>query len=248
MTRTAQHNDAFSCERPAPARTRASLARGLLIAAAAAAVLAGCTETNRHSVIVGSVPDDYRTNHPIVIGERERVLDLPVGASSYGMTKFQRTRLDGFLVDYNPREAGYVAVLVPAGSANEAAALRTSGQITGYMNGQGVARDRIMVQSYQSPVAEASPPIRISYSAMKAYTDKCGRWPADALETTDNKHYADFGCSSQNNLAAQIANPTDLLGPRRPGTIDAENRDVAIGDYKAHNVSGDFVSNSEVDY
>ena len=51
---------------------------------------------------------------------------------------------------------------------------------------------------------------------MRAQTDKCGRWPEDLLHDAENKHYADFGCSYQNNLAAQIANPADLLGPRKP--------------------------------
>ena len=44
----------------------------------------------RDSVTVGAVPDDYRTNHPIVIAEKKQVLDLPVGASDRGMTAPQR--------------------------------------------------------------------------------------------------------------------------------------------------------------
>lgn len=227
---------------------RAHVAPRALIAAAALALLTGCTNAPSHSIIVGSVPDDYRTNHPIVVGERETVLDLPVGASAYGMTKFQKTRIDGFMADFDARSAGYVQVLVPTGSVNEAAAQRASGDITAYLRRLGVSRNQIAVQPYVSPVPEASPPIRISYAVMRAYTDKCGRWPKDMLDDTDNKHYANFGCSAQNNLAAQVANPTDLLGPRKPGPIDAENRDVAIGDYKAHNVSGDFTGQSEVDY
>jgi pilus assembly protein CpaD len=78
---------------------------------------------------------------------------------------------------------------------------------------------------------------------MKASVDRCGRWPEDILDTTENRHYADFGCSYQNNLAAQIDNPADLLGPRRQTEIDAENRAVAIEDYKAKDIDFD----SEVD-
>ena len=114
------------------------------------------------------------------------------------------------------------------------------------MRKRGIRRGYIAVQRYQSPRPDASPPIRVSYMATKAYTDRCGRWPDDMLESTDNKHYEDFGCAYQNNLAAQVANPTDLLGPRRMSPIDAENRDVAIGDYKSHNVSGSF--DSEITY
>lgn len=242
MTRIAVSLNASSPDRVV---ARAPRALGLALVMTAAALIAGCNAPS-HSIIVGSIPDDYRTNHPIVVGEKEQVLDLPVGASSYGMTKFQRTRLDGFLSDYDPRSSAFVAILVPSGSRNEAAARRTSADIEAYMRQRGIRRGYIVEQRYQSPLPDASPPIRISYMATKAYTDRCGRWPDDALESTDNKHYENFGCAYQNNLAAQVANPTDLLGPRRMSPIDAENRDVAIGDYKSHNVSDSF--SSEIEY
>ncbi|MCB8829257.1 hypothetical protein LJD47_30045, partial [Escherichia coli] len=40
------------------------------------ALLAGCAD---RGTTVGSIPDDYRTNHPIVISEKEQVADIPVG-------------------------------------------------------------------------------------------------------------------------------------------------------------------------
>ena len=49
------------CGNPLPFR----LASTAMIVCAAA-VMAGCA-AKRDSVIVGSIPDDYRTNHPIVI-------------------------------------------------------------------------------------------------------------------------------------------------------------------------------------
>ena len=39
-------------------------------------LLAGCANT--HHVTVGATPDDYRTNHPITIQEREKTADIPV--------------------------------------------------------------------------------------------------------------------------------------------------------------------------
>ncbi|MCC7107572.1 MAG: CpaD family pilus assembly protein, partial [Chloroflexi bacterium] len=112
----------------------------------------------------------------------------------------------------------------------------------------GVSAERISIAAYQANAGETSAPVRVSYIALKAHTGKCGRWPADLAKTEDNKHDANFGCSSQNNLAAQIANPADLLGPRKRGDIDAANRSNAIDDYRDRAVADDFVSNSEVDY
>ncbi len=102
---------------------------------------------------------------------------------------------------------------------------------------------------------DTAPPIRVSYPVVKASTTPCGRWPEDMLETTDNKHYANFGCSFQNNLAAQVANPNDFLGPRKQGEIDAENRMGVIDKYrgaesiyKPGQVSEDFRAAREIAY
>jgi pilus assembly protein CpaD len=83
------------------------------------------------------------------------------------------------------------------------------------------------------PMHRKSP---LRYNAVKATTGKCGRWPDDMLQTSENKHWANFGCSYQNNLAAQVANPNDLVGPRRPTEIDAENRSVAIEEYQTKDI------------
>ena len=37
-----------------------------------------------------------------------------------------------------------------------------------------------------------------------------------------------FGCAQQHNLAAQIANPADLLGPRTETARDSERRDDGV--------------------
>ena len=92
-----------------------------------------------------------------------------------------------------------------------------------------------MIASYQAAPEEVSAPVRVSFAAMRAQTDKCGRWPEDILATSENKHYANFGCSYQNNVAAQIANPTDLLGPRKPTPIDPANRGRVIDEYQSGN-------------
>ncbi|MBP0440566.1 CpaD family pilus assembly protein [Tianweitania sediminis] len=212
---------------------------GKLLAAVALATIAfaaGCSTNKPDSVIVGSVPDDYRTNHPIMIGEKERKIDLPVGMADRGMTPTQKIALEGFLADYDTAAQPPVTIIVPVGSANELAASNAAHELMTVMTRNGVPPHRIATAAYRARPGETAAPIRVSTMAMKAYTKPCGRWPEDIGDTTDNKHWANFGCSYQNNLAAQIANPADLLGPRKQGPIDAENRGVAIGDYKAKDI------------
>lgn len=198
-----------------------------LIAVAAVALLAGCAK--RDSITVGSVPDDYRTNHPIVIAEKQEVVDVPVGSGDRGATAPQKAALEGFLNNYDRSASPVLTIMVPYGSANELAAGRVGRDFIRIAKANGVPASRIALSSYQSQSPDAAAPVRVTYTDMRAQTGKCGRWPEDLLETTENKHYTNFGCSYQNNLAAQIANPADLLGPRKRGEIDAARRAVVIG-------------------
>lgn len=215
----------------------------LVLAAAAVALLSGCAK--RDSITVGAVPDDYRTNHPIVIAEKEETLDLPVGSGDRGATASQRASLEGFLAGYDKSAAPALNIIAPSGSANSAAAAEAAQDFAHIARKNGVPASRIMIASYQASPEEVSAPVRVSFVAMRAQTDKCGRWPEDILQsTTENKHYADFGCSYQNNVAAQVANPADLLGPRKPTPIDAGNRGNVIGDYQ----NADTTFNENISY
>lgn len=66
----------------------------------------------------------------------------------------------------------------------------------------------------------------------------CGLWPHDTgtgdarLDMMNRPHF-NHGCASQANLAAMVANPNDLLGPRAEGPIDASRRQTAINRYRA---------------
>lgn len=203
-----------------------------LAAAATALVLAAGCQSRTSSITVGAIPDDYRVNHPIMIGEKERKVDLPVAMSARGITQSQRIALEGFLADYDREAQPPVTIIVPNGSANEVAAGHVARDMARILQRNGVPAHRIGTAVYPAKPEETAAPIRVSYSAIKAYTNRCGRWPADIGSSVDNKHYANFGCAAQNNLAAQIADPADLVGPRKMSPIDAENRGTSITEYK----------------
>ena len=207
------------------------LSRHAILGLAMAGLVAGCAK--RHSIHVGATPDDYRTNHPIMIAEKERTLDIAVGSSDRGATKSQRVAIEGFLANYDRSAAPVLNIMVPNGASNSAAAGDAARDFAHIAHKNGVPDSRVVVTGYQAGSTEVAAPVRLAFTGIAAQTDKCGRWPKDILaDNRDNKHYADFGCSYQNNLAAQIADPNDLLGPRKPGEIDAEDRGRVIDDYR----------------
>ena len=86
------------------------------------------------------------------------------------------------------------------------------------------------------------PPIRLSFVAVTAITGDCGQWPTDLFGPSirDNTNWENFGCATQQNLAAQIANPADLVGPRGMTPIDAQRRAEVIRMYRSDGNQANF--------
>jgi pilus assembly protein CpaD len=203
----------------------------LAATALAAAALSGCGAFDkRHHITVGSVPDDYRTSHPIILNEREEILDVPVGASDSNISVAQRSSIQAFLAQ--SANVGVVQILLPSGAPNSAAAQRVLSDIVAALRKSGVQGGNVVTASYDASGAQSSAPVRISYRAMSAGTEPCGKWTADLGDTSQNKNYENFGCASQNNFAAMIANPADLIGPRLANNIDPVRRGLAISRYQ----------------
>ncbi len=216
----------------------------LAIIASSMLFLPGCAYLRGgNHVVVGSVPDDYRTTHPISISEQEQHLDVPVGTADKSLSLAQRSIVQGFIAQYSTNGSGPIQIALPSGSTNSAAAARVRSDVVNAIRKAGVKESQLVTVSYNG-TPETGNPIRISYRAITASTDQCGKWPEDIAETAENKNYHDFGCSYQNNLAAQLANPADLLGPRNSGEIDASKRLKVIKDYQTVTT----VNRSEVTY
>ena len=201
----------------------------------AVSLLSGCAGWGGRSVVVGAVPDDYRTNHPIIVAEQERTVDLPVASGDRELTISMREVARGAAQNYRSSASGAVRIMVPVGSGNAGAASVLAPQVADILRKEGVPGDRIISSPYHVSSPEDAAPIRIAFMAMTASTGECGRWPDDLLaNTSENKHYANFGCASQNNLAAQISNPGDLIAPRGMTPIDAERRSAVIEAYRTN--------------
>jgi len=197
----------------------------------AASLMSGCA--NPDGMHTSSLPDDYRTRHPIVVGEAEKAIDIPVAAGDQGLTRGQSEVIAGFAAEYQRSSKGIIRIMTPQGAPNSGAAASAAGEIRRLLVRMGVPKNHILQVGFAAGEYGASAPVRLAYVAIAAQTEPCGEWPADlTLNTTQNRNYYNFGCASQRNLAAQIANPNDLLGPRRMTPADAEQRGQAMERYR----------------
>jgi len=194
-------------------------------------LLASCG--TRDNQATGAIPDDYRTRHPIVLAEAERAIDIPVASGDRRLTQGTRDVIRGFASEYRHSASGVVQIMLPRGSANSHAAQIVRKEIRGILAAGGVPANRMIETAYEAGATGDAAPIRLSYVAIAAQTGPCGEWPEDlTLNTLENRNYHNFGCATQSNLAAQIANPTDLLGPREMSPVDAAQRAEVIGAWR----------------
>ena len=230
-----------SVENPAAPRARRAAA-----ALAGLCLLAGCAD--RNSIVVGSVPDDYRTRHPIVVGEAEEAIEIPVVSTETRLTRTARDRVRDFAGRFRSARASTIRMLLPVGAANSAAAEAASRDVVAVLRRAGIAGERILVQPYAPGEGGDFAPIRLVYATLAARTAPCGHWPEDLGETTENRNYYNFGCASQQNLAAQVADPRDLLGPRGLDPVDAEQRTNMLDRYRQGKVTAADPSPNSIDY
>lgn len=221
-----------------PASTSATIASRLgkvavaVVVVGAVAILSGCG-TNRDGMTTGSIPDDYRTRHPITVTEVEHTLDIPIASGDRSLTINTKDTIAGFAQDYLTMSTGTIQIMVPQGSPNAAAASNMRKQIRAELVGKGIPAPRIIETTYQAAASGDAAPVRLSFVASTAVTDQCGQWPEDLSDNTVmNRNWHNFGCATQNNLAAQIANPMDLIAPRGVAPIDAARRSTVIGLYR----------------
>jgi len=94
----------------------------------------------------------------------------------------------------------------------------------------GVPRDRILIGSPDTLDADD---VRLSYIRYQAHAEACGDWSVNLASTSANHRSPNFGCATQHNLAAMVADPRDLLAPDSSvGQPDAQRRLTVLDKYR----------------
>lgn len=193
---------------------------------------AACSGIQREQIIVGAVPEDYRVNHPITITETVATLDVPVGMETRYLPLDMERNVLGFANGFMQSGSDILAIVLPAGSANAYSAAGIGVQVEQILIGSGVPLGAIQYRSYPASSGETGAPLRLAYVEISASTEPCGPWTDNVARNFNNENYAAFGCATQTNLAAMVANPLDLLYPRIMTPPDAARRATALANYQ----------------
>lgn len=169
------------------------------------------------------VMNDPAVNHPIAVEPHFVSIKVSFSAPQAGLLPDDSARLDRFVEDFLSRGSGSISVSAPAGT-DSAPTLEYFGQ---RLFNMGVPRSRILVGTHQG-----SGQVEIGFIAYAAHADDCGDWSEDLGETASNRASRNFGCAVQKNIAAQIADPRDLVEMRSSDSSDAARRAVVIDKYE----------------
>jgi pilus assembly protein CpaD len=209
---------------------KTSAAKALTIAVAALA-LAGCkTDQGQGTQVAGWSLVDPEQRHPIIVSQEPAVLNLNVPRGSQGLNPQQRAEVVEFAGKYRAGDAGNsrLVVSVPSGSANETAAMAAAEDVRQLVLDSGFSESAVSVEAYQD-AAGSQPSLRIAYMRYVAKGPDCGHdWSENLAVNQRNIGHPNFGCTQQHNLAAMVANPADLLGPRTMGERDSQRRDAVM--------------------
>lgn len=214
---------------PLSRRIPAMAALGVL-----AALLSACQGDR---ATTGSIyPTDYRARHPIVLADGSRTLDIFVTGTGH-LDPRQAADLDAFLLEYRRYGRGGLGVDLPRGVAPGlgAGVERTAAAIRRFAAENGVPPREMAFSGYNVANPGLASPIRLGFRRMEAHVaDACGLWPQDLgagspAANFRNEPAWNLGCATQANVAAQVADPVDLVRGRPEGRIDTIRRVKDIG-------------------
>lgn len=214
--------------RCAPGRIARRVAVALLLPLA----LAGCKHNEQGTQVAGVALVDPAQRHPILVSQQPQSLEIHVSAGSNGLSPKAHGDLLAFADRARASDAGNSRLIIaaPSGGSNEVAAMHAVGQIRHVLSENGFPEASIAVEAYHDEF-DRNPPVRVSYLRYIAEAPECGAWPTNLAREPNNLPYPNLGCANQRNLAAMVANPADLLGPRTESDRASERRDATWDKY-----------------
>jgi pilus assembly protein CpaD len=231
---------------PSLGRTGVAAAKVMTIAFAALA-LAGCKDEGQKTQVAGWSLVDPEQRHPIMVSQEPATLNVNVARGSQGLTPQQRAEVIDFTSTYRAGDAGNsrLVVSVPSGAPNEVAAMGAAEDVRHILLEGGFPEAAVSVEAYHDE-SGAQPPLRIAYMRYVAKGPECGHdWSENLAKNSRNVGHPNFGCANQHNLAAMVANPADLLGPRTQGDRYSDRRDAVMEAWTQGKVTGAAKSEDE---
>lgn len=174
--------------------------------------------------------------HPIQVHPDEVTLEVVVDPGAKSLSAADAQAVQTFIGEFKMRGHSLLAISLPAGSANAGSSEHAAREIQRMMYDRGLSDAYIEGTRYQASPGENAP-IVMRFTRYAATTNECGDWSRNTGYTPDNLAHPNFGCATQNNLAAMVEDPHDLVAPRGMTQSDAQRRATVIDLYRQGKVT-----------
>jgi pilus assembly protein CpaD len=171
-------------------------------------------------------PDPLIPSEHFAIEVSPAPLELRLAPHAHGLSPAQTQALLDFVGRWRDADQGEITLRTPEHAADPAAAYRTVNAARDFLVQNGVDPNLAHIVGYEA--GDASAPIVLSFTRYEARGPQCGQSWEDLAHTTSNREYDNFGCAITANLAAEVANPRDILAPRQMDPPDTMRRESAI--------------------
>jgi pilus assembly protein CpaD len=188
-----------------------------LTAAAASLALAGCGAS------LGTNTSMYSVHQPVV--ERTNyAIDLNSDGSSISSTEQARLSewFDALQLGYGDR----VSVDHGGNYASATAAQKVA----------ATAAERGVIMEKVAPVTAgqiAPGMLRVVVTRSNASVPSCPDWSTNREYNYNASNHSNYGCATNSNLAAMVADPEDLVRGRESGKLDSNSGKRAVDTYRA---------------
>ena len=193
----------------------------ILMVGTALLVLGGCAGGFNKTTVT---PNSVAENYPIMVDQQTVTLTIAVDRSLSDVSVMDKARLRAFVDSYVAQGHGPVTVTAPSGNPNDFFGQELATDIRQELHTLGVPWDAMLGATYRiSSTAEAQEVI-VSYSRYVATASPCGAFDEVWARNRKNLTSKNFGCATQANFAAMIADPRDLVEPSAVAAPDTVRR------------------------
>ncbi|MCX7863778.1 MAG: CpaD family pilus assembly protein [Novosphingobium sp.] len=204
-----------------PRFASARRATGTALAFSLGLVLAGC----------GGMPTNrslYSLHQPVV----ERMnYTLDVAAGTGGLSQPEQRRLAGWFEAMDLRYGDRISIDDPLGSPATKAAVAALAARHGLLLSDDAPQTPGYVQAGRA---------RVIITRSRASVPGCPDWKANSDANLNNATSSNYGCATNSNLAAMVANPEHLLkGDDTPGSTVVMSSSKAISSYREARPTGE---------
>lgn len=156
--------------------------------------------------------------------------EIQLALHASGVSDNQDQALRALVSRWLDAQAREIVVSAPLGGADPGTSGRMAAEVRERLILVGAPASQVRVVGYHA-ASDPAAPLRVGFEYFVAEAAKCGGWE-NLTATRKNEAYENFGCAMAANVAAQVANPEDLIRPRDSTPIDAGRRDTVLGKYR----------------